>query len=269
MLHSSTTLSKNIVPELDARIKVYSQYLVQLTESSPYSLTVCCHLAAAKTNNTIGKLGKTPAEIFTGRGWRDGKQLNIDITSLTNELKRKREKRRLYDDRKNAERYQKKELQFVPYSDPDLNSPLVNNPSIMKLKVGDKLTLKEPYNKNEPRYIYRILNIDFRMKTVKIIRESMQETVAPKPKIISFQLIDRIFPHKDLFGRFDGYDLNINCSYSEWDNFVSKIESERSKIRPLNLSGQPDFHRSLCHMMDDMRPIKYVGHQSHICQIEI
>ena len=269
MLHSSTTLSKNIVPELDARIKVYSQYLVQLTESSPYSLTVCCHLAAAKTNNTIGKLGKTPAEIFTGRGWRDGKQLNIDITSLTNELKRKREKRRLYDDRKNAERYQKKEMQFVPYSDPDLNSPLVNNPSIVKLKIGDKLTLKEPYNKNEPRYIYRILEIDFRMKTVKIIRESMQETVAPKPKVISFELIDKIFPQKELFKQFDGYDLNINCSYHEWDTFIGQVKNERSKIVPLDLTGEPEFHGSLCYAIDNMESIKYVGHQSHICQIEI
>ena len=260
MLHSSTTNSKNIVPELDSRIKVYSQYLVQLTESSPYSIPVCCHLAAAKTNNTIGKLGRTPSELFTGRGWRDGKQLNIDITKVIDEIKKKREDRRLYDDRKMAERFQQKELKFIPYSDESLNSPLVNNPAIVKIKIGDRLTLKEGCDKNEPRYIYRVLDIDFRMKTVKIVKESNNETGTPKPRVVSFSLINKIFPKSALFAKFDGYDREIHCSYPEWDNFVANIDKARLKILPCNLNNQPDMHYSLLAMVNSTESEKYIGH---------
>ena len=268
-LYSSTTNSKNIVPELDSRIKVYSQYLVQLTESSPYSLPVCCHLAAAKTNNTIGKLGWTPAEMFTGRGWRDGKQLNMDIKKLIEEIKKKRENRRLYDDRKNAERFQQKEMQYVPYSDPNLNSPLINNPAIVKVKIGDRLTLKEGYDKNEPRYIYRVLSIDFKAKQMKVVKESKQETGAPKPRVIAFALIDRIFPCEKLFTGFDGYDRSLNCSYSEWDEFVSKIDTVQTNVLSLDLEGEPEFHKSLLAVIDLKEAEKYSGHMIEPLLIDV
>ena len=267
LLYSSTTNSKNIVPELDSRIKVFSQYLVQLTESSPYSLTVCCHLAAAKTNNTIGKLGWTPSEMFTGRGWKDGNQLNIDITRLIDEIKKKREHRRMYDDRKIAERFQQKEMQFVPYSDPSLNSPLVNNPAIVKVRIGDRLTLKEGCDKNEPRYVYRVLDIDFKMKQMKVVKESKQEISAPKPKVIAFSLIDRIFPKEILFAQFDGYDRDINCSYPEWDEFIAKLDHARTKICPLDLSDSPDFHTSLLAIVELSDHEKYVGHVTDTLEI--
>ena len=117
--------------------------------------------------------------------------------------------------------------------------------------------------------MYRILNIDFKAKTVKIVKESMQETTAPKPKTVSFDLIDRIFPKSETFGRFDGYDNHLNCSYSEWDEFIVHIEQARSFIVPLNMSGQPDFHNSLLNIVRTTDAIKYTGHQSNICPIEI
>ena len=244
-LHSSTTNSKNIVPELDSRIKIYSQYLVQLTESSPYSLITCCHLAAAKTNNSIGKLGWTPAELFTGRGWKDGKQLNIDISNLIKDIKNKREARRSYEDRKMAEKYQKKELEYVPYNDPELNSPLIRNPNIVRIQVGDQITIKEGFHKNEPRYIYRVLKIDFKAKTVKAVREALNETHASQPKVFSFDLIDRVYPKVKLFNQFDGYDAEIKCSYNEWETFIENIDLSRNQICPISLQSEPDFDESL------------------------
>ena len=268
-LHSSNTNSKNIVPELDARIKVYSQYLVQLTESSPYSLTTCCHLAAAKTNNSIGKLGWTPAEMFTGRGWKDGKQLNIDISNLIKEIKAKREARRSYDDRKMAERYQKKEMEFIPYSDPELNSPLVRNPNIVRLQVGDQITIKEGFKKNEPRYIYRILKIDFRNKTVKVIREALNETHTPLPKTFSFEVIDKVYPKSQLFVQFDGYDTDICCTYDEWSDFVNNLEVSRSQICPLTIDNEPDFDNSLCMNISLYPNGVYTGQCDQIFEIPI
>ena len=257
-LYTSTTNSKNIVPELDSRIKVFSQYLVQLTESSPYSLPVCCHLAAAKTNNTIGKLGWTPAEMFTGRGWRDGKQLNIDVSKLITEIKSKREARRLYEDRKNAERFQKKEMEYVPYNDPDLNSPLVTNPNIIRLRIGDRITLKEGFHKNEPRFIYRILKINFSDKTVKVVKMSNSDTHESQPKMISFSLIDKVFPASETFTKFDGYDTNIQCSYTEWDIFVANLDLLKIKINDISLDNSPEFHYSLKTIVCEPS-MKYVG----------
>ena len=268
-LHSSTTNSKNIVPELDARIKIYSQYLVQLTESSPYSLVTCCHLAAAKTNNSIGKHGWTPAELFTGRGWKDGKQLNIDITKLINEIKNRREGRRLYEDRKMAEKFQRKEMQYVPYSQSELNSPLVRNPNIVKIQISDRMTLKEGFEKNEPRYIYRVLDIDFKNKTVKIVRESLTETHPALPRTVSFDLIDRVFPKSDLFNIFDGYDSEMSCTYDEWDRFISQIDRSRLQILPLKLQGEPEFHNSLVQQISIYPPHKYSGNVMDHYSIEL
>ena len=157
----------------------------------------------------------------------------------------------------------------MPYSDPELNSPLVNNPAIVKIKVGDRLTLKEGYNKNEPRFIYRVLDIDFKLKTVKIIKESRKETVEPKPRVISFALIDRIFSKSNLFTRFDGYDEEINCSYSEWDEMIQNIDRARSQICPINLSNEPWFHASLMNEIRTSESKTYDGHQSPMCLIEI
>ena len=165
----------------------------------------------------------------------------------------------MYDDRKMAERFQQKELKYVPYNDKSLNSPYVNNPAIVRIKEGDRLTLKEGCDKNEPRYVYRVLTIDFRAKLVKIIKESNNETGTPKPRMISFALIDKIFPTSEFFRKFDGYDREIHCNYPEWDNFVRNIDSARNNIRPINLDDQPDFHPGLLAIVDLCESEKYVG----------
>ena len=147
-LYHSTTLSKNIIPELDSRIKIFSQYFVQIVEDCPYDLIVCMHLAAAKTNNSIGKLGFTPAELFVNRKWENDDQIIISTKEIIKALKERRLARRLYENRKTAAKHQMREMEFVPYEEDELNSPLVNLPGIIKLKPGDIVTLKESFNKN-------------------------------------------------------------------------------------------------------------------------
>ena len=222
--HTSTTNSKNIIPELDARIKIFSQYLVQIIENSPFSPETCCHLAAAKCNTAIGASGFSPAELFTGRGWQNADQIKIDVDRLIKGIKIRREARRLYEDRQNAKKVQKRELDLVPYSDPRLNSPLVNMPELTSLRINDLVTLKENFDKNEPRYTYRVDKIDFKKRQAYLFRESAMDVEMPQGKWIDFRLIDRVFPTtvnscSSNFSQFDGY-----YEFSpDWDDFILSV----------------------------------------------
>ena len=62
--YTSATLSKNIIPELDAKIKIFGQYLAQIVENDPWDLATCCFAAAAKTNGAIGATGHSAADLF-------------------------------------------------------------------------------------------------------------------------------------------------------------------------------------------------------------
>ena len=232
-LYHSTKLSKNIIPELDSRIKIYSQYFIQIVEDSPYDLIVCMHLAAAKTNNSIGKLGFTPAELFVNRHWHNDDQINIKAKDIIESLKERRLARRLYENRKTAEKFQKKEMKFIPYENDELNSPLINLPGIVKLKPGDIVTLKEDFNKNEPRYNYEVLKINFKTNLVQIKRASMLDNDAPKPMWVSFKILENIIPKDNLntICRYNGFDYEIQadkCLPSDEDilsynNFINNL----------------------------------------------
>ena len=215
-LYHSNTLSKNIIPELDSRIKIYSQYFIQIVENSPFDLTVCMNLAAVKTNNSIGKLGFTPAELFVNRRWDNDDQIVISTQNLIKTLKERRLARRLYESRKLAEKFQQKEMKFIPYENDELNSPFVNLPGIVKLRPGDLVTLQESFDKNEPSYNYEVLKIDFKSKLLQIRRQSMLDIDVPKPIWVSFKILKDIIP-KD--------HINHICSYN---NFDYDVQAHRS-----------------------------------------
>ena len=123
LFYDSTTQSKNIIPELDVRIKIYSDFLKQLVDNTVWDIQTCCFVAAAKCNNNIGTKGYTPAELFVGRSWLNGKTIQIDTNELINKIKAKRELRREIADRASAQRQAKKESKLIPYENEELNSP--------------------------------------------------------------------------------------------------------------------------------------------------
>ena len=211
----------------------------------------CCHLAAAKCNTAIGASSYTPAELFTGRGWQNADQIKIDVDRLIKGIKIRREARRLYEDRQNAKKVQKQELEFVPYSDPRLNSPLVNLPELTLLKINDLVTLKEGFNKNEPRYTYRIDKIDFKKRKAFVFRESSMDVEIPQGRWIDFRLIDRVFPASINscvcnFSEFDGYyDFSSN-----WSQFMAEIESEKCFTITSIIPEQHQFQSSLAQIQE-------------------
>ena len=195
--YTSATLSKNIIPELDAKIKVFGQYLAQIVENDPWDLATCCFAAAAKTNSAIGVTGHSAADLFTGRGWYDRKLIQIDTEKLIKDIAERRRDRRNYEEKIKLKKKLSKEKQMVPYENDELNSPLIKNPKILRLKPGDHVTLKEKFDKNQPLSGWLVLNVDFKSQKLRIQRDSGRDLASPDIKTISFELIDQIFADTD------------------------------------------------------------------------
>ena len=235
-LYKSTTNSKNVIPELDSRIKIYSQYLVQLVEESPFSIETCCYLAAAKTNNSIGQHGMTPAEMFVGRKWPSGEQFKVDTAELIKSIKSKRLSRREYEERKAAEKYLGKQQKFIPYADKSLNAPLVNNPNLLNLKVGDLITLKEKIDKNEPRCAYQIEKLSFPNNKVLVRRYSGLDKDSPDTKWIDFKIIHSAVSNTSNLNLIEKVDL---------DYFIDKSVSAVNQIVYLPSEFETEIHHSI------------------------
>ena len=240
-VYNSSTNSKNIIPELDARIKIYSQYLSQLVEDSPFSVETCCYLAAAKTNNSIGQHGYTPAEMFVGRRWPSGNQFKMEAKELIKSIKDKRFSRRQYEERKAAERYLGDQRKFIPYANKALNAPLVNNPKLIELKIGDIISLKEKVNKNEPRFAYRIEKIDFPKNKALVRRYSGMDKNAPQAKWIDFRIIHSVASQPK--------DMNL-LEKTDLDYLISDATSALNEIVYLNDSFSVDIHHSVGQLED-------------------
>ena len=92
---------------------------------------------------------------------------------------------------------QKAELELVPYDDPDLNSPLVNNRLLTRVKVGDTVQLKVKGDKNDVPTAWLVQNIDFSKKQLLLKKNSGLDTGRGESRWISFELVERVFPVAD------------------------------------------------------------------------
>ena len=187
--------------------------MAQFMESSPVSLQLAVHLAVAKCNSTIGYSGYTPAEIFTGRGWRSNEMIQIEVRKLLEQIVKRRESHRLAKERDRARRFMKKELQLVPYDDPSLNSPLITNQALVKIRVGDLVVLKSQQSddKNKISSPWKVLDISFPKKVLHLKKVSGAEAGQGESKWIAFELVDKVFPKHERIS-------HIQCS-SELEEF--------------------------------------------------
>ena len=196
-IHHSTTMSKNILPELDNKMRRIGEYIMQFMEAKPVTLQLAVHLAAAKCNSTIGQSGYSPAEIYTGRRWRDNEMIQIEVRSLLEQIAKRRESIRVTKERERARKFMKKELQLVPYEDPSLNSPLVANQSLVKIQVGDWVTLKDQGSddKNDIPSPWVVLDISFQKQVLQLKKTA--GTGHGEAKWIAFALVDKVFPKQN------------------------------------------------------------------------
>ena len=197
-IHQSTTFSKNILPELDIKMKRIGDNMAHFMESTPVPIEVAVHLAAAKCNSTIGQSGYSPSEIFTGRGWQKGEMIQIDTKNLLEQIVKRRESQRLSKERERAAKFMKKELELVPYDDPSLNSPLVFNRMLIKIRKGDWVTLKsQPADKNAIPSAWVVLDISFPKRVVHLKKIGGAESGQGESRWVAFALVDKVFPQKD------------------------------------------------------------------------
>ena len=194
VVHSSATFSKNSIPELDTRMRQLGKHLQNCVNEKPVPLEVAVHLAVAKLNSTIGQSGLSPAEQLTGRGWRNNEIIQLEAKTLIKQLGQRRESKRLYEQRRLAMKKQKEELELVPYDDPELNSPLVNNRFLTKIKIGDTVQLKIKTNKNDVPTAWLVQDISFPKKLLKLKKNSGVETGHGEEKWVSFEMVERVFP---------------------------------------------------------------------------
>ena len=240
-VHTSTTISKNIIPELDVKIKNYSRYLIQLVEETPKSLGLGlpCHLAAAKCNNTMGSSGYTPAELFVGRGWKNNETIQLNVKDILEKVKSRRKIRREYEDRKRLQKQQKKEMKLVPYEDMELNSDLVKNPKLVAIKPGDTVTLKEKFDKNEPKAAYLVEKVDFRKRQALLKRQSGLDAGQITSRWLCFSRIRDVFPKEDkLFMNTIASTRMIGHEDEEDDEEDEKERQKRFKKFMLNAATQ-------------------------------
>ena len=192
-LHSSTKFSKNQVPELDIKMRNLGDHLRGHFEKNAVSAEIAVHLAVAQCNSTIGDHGLTPAEAFCGRGWRDNELIKVDAKQLLQHLERRREFKRTYEERKAAQRKQDAELKLVPYDDPELNSPLVNNVLLTKIREGDIVQIKVNRGKNEVPTAWIVQKVNFQKKLLLVKKTSGLETGQSESRWISFEIVHRVF----------------------------------------------------------------------------
>ena len=132
---------------------------------------------------------------------------------LIENIRQRRQAKRLYEERRKAKKNFKRQGELIPYEDEELNSPYMNLPGLFELQIGDTVVLKEAYEKNEPRYEYLVEKVNFGKKEVYIRRDSGLDKDLPEGKWISFELIHRIFPrNRNSYITDFG---NIQCSLNE------------------------------------------------------
>ena len=194
-LHKSSTLSKNQLPELDAKIKQLSKWLEHYSTTSKLDTDLCVALAIQKCNTTIGKMNYTPAELFTGYNPSAMSHFKLNISEYIEEIKRSRQLKRESAERKIFKDHVKKNKDIVPYKNPKLNDPiLTSNVNFAKMKTGDLVKLNTDFDKNaKGMNLFTILGINFKEKLVQLVR-SGDNAAKPIKKYVAFERICRHLP---------------------------------------------------------------------------
>ena len=179
--------------------------------------------------------------MFTGRGWQNGENLDIDVKQLIENIRKRREAKRTYEERKREEKNFKRQGELIPYEDEDLNPPYLNNPGLFKLQIKDTVVLNEKPDKNEPRYQYVVEKINFPKREAFVRRDSGLDLQTPDGKWINFSLIHKIFPYNKS-SLTDFGDLNCSLNEKECENmpeFYNEVIGCTNQIRtPILLQDQ-------------------------------
>ena len=191
-IHESTTLSRNIIPELDGKIAQFSTQLKHYFQTTNLNADLCAQIAAQKCNTTLNNKGYTPSQLFTGRNPATMKMLDIDAQQYIKLMHKSRQQKRESMDRKNFIKLKNRKKKLIPYENEELNEPLLNaKVNYEKMKTGDMVILNVQSDKNDQNpNLFLITKINFKGQTVTVKRTGVQTRNNPE-RIIAFERIAR------------------------------------------------------------------------------
>ena len=194
-LHDSASLSKNIVPELDGKLKHFSRHLGHYMSTTALHPEICAQLACQKMNTTVGRQNCTPAELFTGRKAFTDESVRISANDLLSSIAHSRESKRTSAERANYQKLRKSEQQKHPYSDPTLNSTAsTDHLNLSQLCNGDQVPLNTQFDKNHPERSnwWTVESVDFKNQQAKITQGGQNQN-----KIVVFSRIKKLKKSKN------------------------------------------------------------------------
>ena len=192
-IYESSSLSKNIIPELDAKIKAFSPHFKYYAQMGT-SATLSAILAAQKLNTTVNEHGVTASELFTGRNPYRPNEPAPSSEQYLEQINKKRKEKRDALERSRLKKAQKNEQKVIPYQDASLNSPLSRKDiKWANLKENDLIKLNVEESKNDPKInLFEIVKVDYKNQKVQCVRA---DGTYPNPiRTIQFQRIARHLP---------------------------------------------------------------------------
>ena len=192
-IHESSSLSKNIIPELDGKIAQFSVEMAHYMQTTNMAADVCAQLAVQKCNTALNSKGYTPSQLFTGRSPSSTKMFDIDVQQYIKDIQKTRQQKRQSMEKKNFMKKNAKKLNLVPFKNEKLNDPLLNiKNDILNMKIGDLVKLNTPLDKNAQNpNLFVVTGINFKNENIRAKRSGTETTNNPE-RIIAFERIARV-----------------------------------------------------------------------------
>ena len=191
-IYESGTRSKNIIPEHDSRCAILSKFLNISMQEKGFTTEQACNWAILQYNTSLTNLNWSPAEIFANRQLDSQTPLQLTNQDLKDRVMQNREKARKTVQERNERKKLKKKLQLVPYKNPNLNEPEVNQAlwknGQVAMKVHDIVKLNVPFDKNDYNRLYRVMSIDWEKQTF----QAQKLNTKGKTFNFKFDIIDEV-----------------------------------------------------------------------------
>ncbi|CBY06723.1 unnamed protein product [Oikopleura dioica] len=187
-IFESTSMSKNLIPEQDARIAVLSKFLNAELNDRETTIQVAVQNAVSQYNHVLGNRKLAPVEIFTGRRICTQKPVEIDVNDLVYEIEAERTAKRESVDRSNALKQKKKDRLILKPVGAE-----VNGTTEQILKVGDVVRLNKTWDKADLDRLWKVVSLNWNERTFQAVKYNISNAVAPKT--ISVDIIDAVISH--------------------------------------------------------------------------
>ena len=255
-IYESGTRSKNCIPEQDARCAILSKFLNIAMQEPRFTTKQALNWSILQYNTSLTNLNWSPSEIFANRKIQDQSTIGLSTNELKDRVMKNREKARETIQKRNDKKKLKKRLELIPYANPNLNEPDVNQAlwenGQMTLKSGDIVKLNVPYDKNDYNRLYQVIEINWPAQTFTARKANVKNG-----KIFNFKfpVIDEVIHDYIRFLAAEtlkrdkllllAWGSNCLKPKLELDYSIKSQEESSIEKKLLNDSGKPDSPENL------------------------